>query len=56
MAELLTRAELAARLGVPESRLTYEGRQERKLNRKTRRKLTQLSRRKARHVRHRGRG
>ena len=49
MAESLSQAELAARLGVPEGRLMYEGRQERKLNRSQRRKLAQLSRRKARH-------
>ena len=47
----LTRAEMAARLGVPEGRLTYEGRQERKLNRKTRRKLTQATKRQARRQR-----
>ena len=42
----LTRAEMAARLGVSEGRLTYEGRQERKLNRSQRRKLVRLTRRK----------
>ena len=47
----LTRAEMAARLGVPEGQLTYEGRQERKLNRKTRRKLAQATKRQARRQR-----
>ena len=46
MAESISQAELAMRLGVPEGRLTYEGRQERKLNRSQRRKLARLTRRK----------
>jgi hypothetical protein len=45
-AETLTRAELAAKLGVPEHRLEYSPSAPR-LNRKLRRKLAKLARGKA---------
>jgi hypothetical protein len=43
MSDTLTRAELAAKLGVPEHRLDYSPNAPR-LNRKMRRKLAKLSR------------